>query len=135
MAQNKVFNSQPAYISTLATLASLGGNLFNCAITSAGAAIIASAIGFAITQPYALMKHVRIQNQLTTAAVTVSLFKGASLTSAPGTQFGFSNVSIPAQSFYDWFGQARFDSTDYLTGIASSPQAVIINMDGEIGLS
>jgi len=132
MAQNKIFNSEPAYIATnsLSTVQS-GGNLFNCAVTT----LAAQGIGFVPSQPYAILKHIHIQNSLTTESINVTLYKGATLSSVGGTQFQFSSVSIPAQSYVDWYGQHRFDSTDYLTGYCSAPNAAIINMDGEIGLS
>lgn len=129
MASNKIFNSQPAYIATAGMTTAC--NLFNCNITT----LTPQGIGFAATQPYAIQKHIRVQNQLTTSAINVTLYKGGSLNTASGTQFALSSVSIPAQSYVDWYGQARFDSGDYLTGLSSLPQAAIINMDGEIGLS
>jgi hypothetical protein len=132
--QNKILNFEPAYLAT-ASLSTLGANLMNCAITSAGTAIVASSIGFTATQPYVIVKHVRIQNQLTTVSVNATLYKGATLGSAAGTEFAFSSVSIPAQSYLDWYGQHRFDSGDFLTGYCNLPNSVIINMDGEIGLA
>jgi hypothetical protein len=134
MAANKIVNFEPAYLAT-ASLSSLGANLLNCAITSGGVAIVASSIGFIATQPYVLLKHIRLQNQLTTAAVNATLYKGATLASVAGTEFAFSSVSIPAQSYIDWYGQHRFDAGDFIVGIAGLQQAVIINMDGEIGLA
>jgi hypothetical protein len=132
MAQNKIFNSEPAFIATNSlTSVQAGGNLFNCAVTT----LTPQAVGFIASQPYATMKHIHLTNTLTTSAVTVTLYKGATVSSASGTQFQFANVSIPAQSYLDWYGQHRFDSTDYLTGYCSLPNAVTINMDGEIGLS
>jgi hypothetical protein len=132
MAQNKIFNSEPAYIATnsLSTVQA-GGNLFNCAVTT----LAAQGIGFIATQPYAILKHIHLTNTLTTTAVNVTLYKGATVSSASGTQFQFASVSIPAQSYLDWYGQHRFDSSDYLTGYASLVNAVTINMDGEIGLA
>jgi hypothetical protein len=132
--QNKILNFEPAYLAT-ASLSTLGANIMNCAITSAGTAIIASSIGFTATQPYAILKHIRIQNQLTTTSVNATLYKGASLSSVAGQEFAFSSVSIPAQSYLDWYGQHRFDSGDFLTGYCNLPSSVIINIDGEIGLS
>lgn len=129
MASNKIFNSQPAYIATAGMTTAC--NLFNCAITT----LTPQAIGFAAAQPYTIMKHIRINNQLTTSAINVTLYKGTTLNTASGTQFGFTSVSIPAQSFSDWYGQARFDSTDYLTGLSSLPVSTIINMEGEIGIA
>ena len=132
MAQNKIFNSEPAFIATnsLSTVQA-GGNLFNCAVTT----LAAQGIGFTASQPYAIMKHIHVTNTLTTSAVNVTLYKGATVSSVSGTQFQFSSVSIPAQSYLDWYGQHRFDSADYMTGYASLPNAVTINMEGEIGLS
>ena len=132
MAQNKIFNSEPAFIATNSlTTVQAGGTLFNCAVTT----LAAQGIGFTASLPYAIMKHIHVTNTLTTTAVAVTLYKGATIASASGTQFQWSSVSIPAQSYLDWYGQHRFDSADYLTGYASLPNAVTINMDGEIGLS
>jgi hypothetical protein len=128
--QNKILNFEPAYLAT-ASLATLGANILNCSVTT----LTAGGIGFTGTQPYVILKHVRIQNQLTTTAVNATLYKGATLASAAGTEFSWSSVSIPAQSYLDWYGQHRFDSGDYLTGFCNLQQAVIINMDGEIGIS
>ena len=128
MASNKIFNSQPAFISTVGA----SSNLFNCAVTT----LSPQGIGFAPSQPYAIMKHVVVHNTLVTSPITVTLYKGSSLNTASGTQWGgFSSVSIPAQSLAQFYGQARFDSGDFLTGIASLPQAAVINMEGEIGIS
>jgi len=130
MASNKIFNSQPAYIATAGMTTAC--NLFNCAITT----LTPQGIGLAATQPYAILKHIVIGNPLTTSAINVTLYKGSSLNTAAGTQFGgFTSVSIPAQSYAQWYGQARFDSGDYLTGLSSLPLAAVINMEGEIGIS
>jgi hypothetical protein len=129
MASNKIFNSQPAYIATAGMTTAC--NLFNCSITT----LTPQGIGFAAAQPYAIQKHIRVSNQLTTSAVNVTLYKGTTLTTAAGAQFALASVSIPAQSFVDWYGQARFDSTDFLTGLSSLPLAAVINMEGEIGIS
>jgi hypothetical protein len=130
MASNKIFNSQPAYLATAGMTTAC--NLFNCAVTT----LTPQGIGFAPSQPYAIMKHVVVQNLLTTSPINVTLYKGSSLNTATGTAWGgFSSVSIPAQSFAQFYGQARFDSGDFLTGIASLPQAAVINMEGEVGLS
>lgn len=129
MAQNKIFNSQPAVIATAGMTTVC--NLFNTSIST----LALGGIGYAPTQPYAIMKHVRVQNQLTTAAINVTLYKGTTLNTASGTEFALSSVSIPAQSYVDWYGQVRFDSGDYLSGLASLQVAAIINMEGEVGLA
>jgi hypothetical protein len=130
MAQNKLLNMPPAYLSTL-SLSSMGYTLLNSNVTT----LTPGGVGFVGTQPYVILKHMRIMNALTTSAVTVTLYRGAVLSSAGATAFGWDNVSLPAQGYLDWVGQDRFDSADYLGGIASLPQAVVINMTGEIGLS
>jgi hypothetical protein len=130
MAQNKIFNSEPAVLAT-AALATLGANLLNCSVTT----LSPQGVGFVASQPYAILKHIHINNTLTTVAINVTLYKGATLASASGTQFQFSSVSIPAQSYLDWYGQHRFDATDYMTGFCNLPNAAVINMDGEIGLA
>jgi hypothetical protein len=129
MASNKIFNSQPAYIATAGMTTAC--NLFNCSITT----LTPQGVGFAAAQPYAIQKHIRVMNQLTTSAINVTLYKGTTLTTAAGSSFALTSVSIAAQSYVDWYGQARFDATDYLTGLASLPLAAIINMDGEIGIA
>jgi hypothetical protein len=129
MAQNKILNIPDAYIATAGMTTAC--NLLNCTVTT----LAAGAVGFTGTQPYIILKHIRVNNQLTTSAINVTLYKGASLNTASGTQFALSSVSIPAQSYIDWYGQARFDTADYLSGLASLPVSAIINMDGEIGLS
>jgi hypothetical protein len=132
MAQNKILNFEPAYLAT-ASLATVqgGGNLLNCSVTT----LTPGGIGFTGTQPYVISKHIRLLNTLTTTAAYATLYKGATIASAGGTQFYFATVSIPAQSYVDWYGQHRFDSADYLTGYSNLPNSVVINMDGEIGIS
>ena len=125
--QNKIFNYEPFTINSAANTAV---NLFNIFTSQTPAWT-----GVTITQPYAILKHIRIANALTTAAVNVSLYKGASITSLTTQSFNFSSVSIPAQSYLDWYGQARFDSADYLVGAASLSTCVIINIEGELGIS
>ena len=128
--QNKILNMPAVYLSTL-SLATMGYTLLNSSVTT----LTPGGVGFVGTQPYVIVKHIRISNALTTSAVTVSMYRGAVLSSVGGTQFAFNNVSLPAQGYLDYVGQDRFDSADYLGGIASLPQAVVVNMTGEIGLA
>jgi hypothetical protein len=128
MAQNKIFNSEPAVLATLTSLT--GGNLFNT-FTSATPA----PVGYPFTQPYAIIKHVRIANILTTTAAFASLFKGATGAQLGTQTWAIGSVSIPAQSYVDWYGQARFDSADFLTGYCNLSTATVITIEGEIGLS
>jgi hypothetical protein len=129
MAQNKVFNNQPALVSTASNVGQ--PNLFNCAVTT----LAAQGIGFVASQPYGIIKKIHAVNTLTTTAVFLSLFKGATLTSFSTQAFVWSSVSIPASQYLDDFGQHRFDSTDYMIGYCNLQNAVVINMNGEIGLA
>ena len=125
--QNKPLNIEPAFLSSAAS------NLLNCAITS-----LAGPVGYIQTQPYVLLKHIRLMNIDTASAHVCTLFKGATGGSAAGTQFAQGNVSIPPQTSIDWFAGApgaRFDAVDFLTGIADAANKVVINMEGEIGIS
>lgn len=104
------------------------GNLLNCGITS-----LAGPVGMTVTQPYLLLTHIRATNT-TGAAITLKCFKGATGAQAAGTEWGFNNVSIPANSYLDWYGSARFDSPDFLTGVGSGA-GITLNVEGEISLS
>lgn len=126
--QNKIFNSQPAVLATLSSVS--GGNLFNVFTSQTPVWV-----GAAISQPYAIIKHIRVDNILTTAAANVTLYKGLTGTQLGTQAWALSSVSIPAQSYVDWYGQARFDATDFLTGTCNFSTAAIITIEGEVGLS
>ncbi len=123
MAANKILKIPPVYVPSAA------GNLLNGALSS-----LAGPVGFTITQPYILVKHIRLSNK-DSAAHTVTLYQGATGGSAGGTEFGFDAVSIPAKSNVDYYCQARFESPDFLTGVADTANVVTINIDAEIGFS
>lgn len=121
MASNKKLNIPQAYLSNAAA------NVFNVG-TGTGA------VGFTGSNPYAILSHIRLLN-VTGGAVSATLYKGATGGSAGGTQFAFAGVSIPANSYVDWYGSARFDSADFLTGIAGAASSIVIEINGEIGLA
>jgi hypothetical protein len=128
MAQNKIFNYATGIINSATTQAICA---FNCFTSQTP-----TWTGITITQPYAILKHIRLINTLATASVNATLFKGtATATSLTSQSFAFSSVSVPAQSYVDWYGQARFDGTDYLNFQASLATSTLIEIDGEIGLS
>lgn len=120
--QNKPLNIPPAYVPNAA------GNLFNV-----GAAP-ASAVGYTSTAPYAILKHVRIMNNDSSPHV-VTFYKGATAGSVGGTEVMFDHVSVPANSWLDWVGYMRFDTADFLTGVADAASKITWNGEGEIGLS
>lgn len=123
MAANKIFNFGPvALTNTLTT------NILNPAITS-----LAGPVGFTATQPYIILRHIRIVNK-TAGAVTFSLWKGATGGNAAGTEVIGTGQSIAANSSYDWYGIMRFDAADFLVGGASAATSLSIQGEGEIGL-
>jgi hypothetical protein len=121
MAANKILNVPPAYVPNAA------GNLLNPGTATGG-------VGFTSTNPYIVLKHIRLSNK-TAGAVSATLYVGATGGSAGGTEFAFAGVSIPANSFVDWYGQKRLDSADFLTGIAGAASSIVIEIDAEIGIA
>jgi hypothetical protein len=124
MAQNKLINIQPVALTTTLTT-----NILNCNITS-----VAGPVGFTMTQPYLLIKHVRITNK-TTAAATFSLWKGATAANAAGTEIIGTGLSVAPNSSYDWYGLLRLDAADFIVGGAGTATALTISFEGEIGVS
>jgi len=124
MAANKILNFEPVALTTTLTT-----NIFNTTVTT-----LAGPVGWTMTQPYALIKHARVTNK-TGSAATVSLWKGATGANTAGTEWVWSAVSVPANSYLDWYGIARFDSTDFLVGGAGTATALTLVLEGEIGIS
>jgi hypothetical protein len=124
MAANKIVRFGPvAMILTTPT------NIINTAITS-----LAGPVGYTQTQPYAIVRHIRLVNK-TAGAVTFSMFVGATGGSAAGTEFMGLGNSIAANSYLDWYGQLRLDSGDFLTGFANTATALTFQAEGEIGIA
>lgn len=123
MSQNKILNIPPV------ALGNAAANILNCAITS-----LAGPVGMTATQPYLIIKHIRAVNK-DTSARTLTLYKGATGGSAAGTEWGFQGESIGANSHVDWYGLARFDSADFLTGLADVANKITLNIEAEIGFS
>ena len=124
MAQNRTLNVEGIALTTTLTT-----NIFNTAITS-----LAGPVGYTQTQPYAIFRHARVVNKTGTAA-TVSLWKGATGANAAGSEWQWQGTSVPANSYIDWYGIARFDSADFLVGGAGTATALTLILEGEIGLS
>ena len=124
MASNKIFNFGPvALTNTLTT------NVLNPNITS-----VAGPVGFTMTQPYVILRHIRVLNK-TAGAVTFSLWKGATAGNVAGTEVVGTGVSVAANSYFDWYGIMRFDAADFLVGGASALTSLTIQGEGEIGVS
>ncbi len=123
MAANKVIRFGPNTITNAAT------NMVSPKITS-----LSGPVGYTQTQPYVIIRHIRLVNT-DSSARTVSMFIGLTGGSATGTEFLGSAISIPATSAYDWYGQVRLDSADFLTALASVTSVVTFEAEGEIGIS
>lgn len=124
MAANKSFNFGPVALTTTLTT-----NILNPNVTS-----VAGPVGFTMTQPYILLRHIRIVNK-TAGAVTFSLWKGATGANTAGTEVVGIGQNIAANSAYDWYGQMRFDAADFLVGGSNTATALSIQGEGEIGVS
>ena len=120
MSQTKLLNIPPI------ALGNAAANLLNCNITS-----LAGPVGFTASQPFLTILHIRVVNN-DSAPHTVKLFKGATGASAVGTEFAFAGESIAANSHADWFGKARFDAADFLTGLADTANKLTLNIAAEI---
>ena len=124
MAQNKIINIPPIALTTTLTT-----NILNPNVTS-----LAGPVGFTMSQPYLIIKHVRVSNK-TASAATFSLWKGATGANAAGTEWIGTGVSVPANSYFDWYGQARIDAADFIVGGSNTATALTITFEGEIGVS
>lgn len=123
MAANKLFRFGPVAMS-----ATLTTNILNPNITS-----LAGPVGYTQTQPYLIVRHIRIVNK-TAGAVTFSLYLGATGGNAAGTEIIGTAISVAANSAYDWYGALRLDAADFLVGGASAGTSLTIEGEGEIGL-
>lgn len=122
---NRKMNIEPIALSVTLTTNILNGN-----VTS-----LAGPIGFTMNQPYILIRHMRVINK-TNAIANISLWKGATGGNVAGTEFAWSNTPVPANSFLDWDGEARFDAADFLVGGAGTATALTLNIDdAEVGVS
>lgn len=124
MAGNKLFNFGPVALTTTLTT-----NILNPTITS-----LAGPVGFTATQPYIILRHIRIVNK-TAGAVTFSLWRGATGANAAGTEVVGVGKSIAANDAFDWYGVMRFDAADFLVGGSNTATALSIQGEGEIGVS
>jgi hypothetical protein len=123
MAANKLIRFGPVALATTLTT-----NIVNTNVTS-----LAGPVGITVTQPYVIWRHIRISNKTGTAA-TFSLWLGATGANAAGTEVIGTGVSVPANSYVDWYGALRMDAADFLVGGAGTTLALTIEGEGEIGL-
>lgn len=122
MAANKKVRIGPIALTTTLTT-----NILNPNVTS-----LAGPVGITLTQPYLLLRHIRLVNK-TAGAVTASFWIGATGANAAGTEFLGQGLSVPANSYVDWYGEVRLDSTDFLVGGAGTTTALSFEAEGEVG--
>ena len=121
MAANKTFRFGPvALTNTLTT------NILNPPTATGGTNGGSSA-------QYIVLKHIRIVNK-TAGAVTCSFWLGATGGNVAGTEVIGQGLSVPANSFVDWYGLMRLDSADFLVGGASAATSLTIEILGQIGV-
>lgn len=124
MAQNKIIRVGPvALTNTLTT------NILNPKITS-----LAGPVGITLTQPYIILRHIRIVN-VTNGAVSFSFWVGLTGANTAGTEFMGIGLSVPANAPYDWYGMLRLDAADFLVGGSSTSTALTLEAEGEVGLA
>lgn len=78
---------------------------------------------------YDVIKHLHIVNK-TAGPVTFSLWLGGTGGNVAGTEL-FNAVSIPANSYFDWYGNLKMLSTDFLVGGASAATSLTLTAEGE----
>lgn len=78
---------------------------------------------------YDVIKHIHVANK-TAGAVTFSLWLGGTGGNVAGTEL-FNAVSVAANSVYDWYGNLKMLSTDFLVGGASAATSLTITIEGE----
>lgn len=122
MAGNKVFRLGPVAMSAVLTT-----NILNPATLTGG-------VGVTETKTYVVLKHIRIVNK-TIGPVTFSLWLGATGANAAGTEVIGQGLSVPPNSYIDWFGLMYFDTADFLVGGASVGASLTLEGEGEIGVA
>ena len=121
MAQNKLVMFGPIALNTTLTT-----NLLNPPTTTGG-------VGIGAMNCYLLLRHIRILNK-TTSAQTFSLWLGATGANAAGTEVVGSGVSVPPNSYIDWYGQMTMETSHFLVGGASANTSLVLQAEGEVGL-
>jgi hypothetical protein len=87
------------------------------------------AYGGGSTLLFDIVKHIHVVNK-TAGAVTFSLWIGVTAGNAAGTEF-FNAHSVPANAEFDWYGNLKLLSTDFLVGGASALTSLTIVIEGE----
>ena len=124
MAANKIIRLGPVALTTTLTT-----NIWNFNLTS-----LAGPIGFTLTQPYVIIRHLHIVNKAG-SAVTFSFWIGATSGNVAGTEVIEQGRSVSPNTSYDWYGQERMDAADFFVGGAGTATALTLQGEAEIGFS
>lgn len=133
MAANKVIAFGPVALTTTTTT-----NILNPPTLTGGTGLHGTN-----ASTYLILRHIRVVNKTATAA-SVALWVGATGANTAGTEAILGGaasagaltqgVSVPANSYVDWYGQYRIDVADFLVGGAGTATALTIEGEGEIGI-
>jgi len=78
---------------------------------------------------YDVIKHIHIANK-TAGTVTFTLYLGATGANAAGTEL-WLGTAIAANDYFDWYGNLKMVSTDFLVGGSNTTTALTIVGMGE----
>lgn len=78
---------------------------------------------------YDVVKHIHVANK-SSASAKFRLFLGATGANAAGTEL-FFDVVVAAGDFFDWYGNLKLVSTDFLVGGSDTSTALTILIEGE----
>ena len=136
MASNKIIRFGPVALSTTTTT-----NILNPPTITGGTGLAGTN-----TATYLIIRHIRVVNKTGTAA-SFALWLGATGANAAGTEViaggaatagalnAGTGVSVPGNSYVDWYGQLRMDTADFLVGGAGTGTALTIEGEMEIGIA
>lgn len=122
MASNKTFRCGPVVLT-----ATMTANLLNPPAASGG-------VNAGTSAQYIIVKHIRVVNK-TGAAVSFSMWLGATAGNVAGTEVIGQGQVVLANSSYDWYGALRLDAADFLVGGASAATSLSFTAEGEIGVA
>src|SRR5581483_4884086 len=105
MASNKPISLGPVALTTTLTT-----NIFNPPTLTGGVNAPPNS-----TNTFLVLRHIRITNK-TGSAATASLWLGGTGGNVAGTEFAFQGVSVPANSYVDWYGVKRVDTSQFVVG-------------------
>lgn len=134
MASLKQVRTGPIALTAVTTV-----NLVNPPIVSGGVGFSGSNVA-----TYYIMRHLHVANK-TNGALFFALWLGATGANAAGSEIiaagaaaagaltAGTGVSIPTNSYFDWYGALRLDIADFLVGGASAV-GLTLNTEGDLGV-